>query len=244
MALLLWLTGWGEPQLSFNLALHAGTLLAVIIYFRRTVLRLLAAAWRMVVERKVGDDRDRVMVSYLFVATLPALLLGAFAGESADMMDSMPLLIILVMLFFSFVLWWVDRSARLELDAVDLGWRGSLVTGIFQVFAMVPGVSRSGATISAGLLQGLKREEAVEFAFLLSIPTIGAAFAYSCLKMAEEGVPAGMLSPMLIGTATSFITGLFAIGFLLRWVRTKDFTPFIIYRIALASALLVVYFAR
>ncbi len=243
-ALLLWLTGWGEPRLSFNLALHAGTLLAVVVYFRTALLRLLAAAWRILVERKVGEERDRLMASYLFVAALPALAVGAFAADSADMMAAMPLLIVLAMFLFSLVLWQADRAARLELTAADLGWRGSLVTGVFQVLAMIPGVSRSGATVSAGLLQGLTREEAVEFAFLLSVPTIGAAFAFSCLKMVGEGVPEGTLGPMLLGAGASFLTGILAIAFLLRRVKARDLKPFVAYRIALAAALLVVYFVR
>jgi undecaprenyl-diphosphatase len=244
LSLLIWLTGWGDPQLSFTVALHAGTLLAVIIYFRHTVSRLLAAAWRMVKERKVGEDRDSRMVVYLLIATLPALLIGVFANDAADMMESMPLLIILVMLGFSLFLWWVDRSPDLTRDAQQFGYSGSLVVGIFQVFAMIPGVSRSGSTISAGLLEGLKREEAVEFAFLLSIPTVGAAFAFSCLKLASQGTSGSFLSNALLGAVASTLTGLFAIRFLLRWVRKGDFTPFVIYRVALSVVLLFVYFAR
>ncbi len=241
VALVIWLTGWGDPSLSFTVALHGGTLLAVIVFFRSTIGRLLKAAYDIVREREVGQERDRRLVAYLAVAFVPAALVGVVASDSADMMDSMPLLMITVLLLFSFFMAWVDNS-RSHLRSLDsLGYRGSLVTGIFQVLAMVPGVSRSGATISAGLLQGLKREDAVEFSFLLSIPTIGAAFVYSLFKMLKNGTAGQPFSSMLLGAAAAAVTGLFAIAFLMKWVRDRDFKPFIIYRIALSLVLLVVY---
>jgi undecaprenyl-diphosphatase len=244
VALLIWLTGWGDPSLSFTVALHGGTLLAVVVFFRATIVRLLKAAWDIVREREVGQDRDRRLAAFLAVAFIPAALIGVVASDSADMMESMPLLMIMVLLLFSFFLAWVDTSRSHLRDMDSLGYRGSLVTGIFQVFAMVPGVSRSGATISAGLLQGLKREDAVEFSFLLSIPTIGAAFVFSLFKMVKDGAGGQSASAMLLGAAAAAITGLFAIAFLLKWVRDRDFKPFIIYRIVLALVLLAVYILK
>jgi undecaprenyl-diphosphatase len=244
IALASWLFRWSEPGLYFVVALHLGTLLALIIYFHRLLGKLLAAAWDTVRFGEVGDDRGRKLVLYIFIATLPAFIIGGIAGNAAEHFQNLPLLIILLLLGFSFVLLWADRTATLSWGAAEMGARSSLAIGISQVLSFMPGISRSGATISAGLLVGLKREEAAMFSFLLSLPTVGGAFLYSLWKMIEEGVDGSIFLPMLAGTFTSTLVGLAAIHLLLRRVRSKDFTPFVAYRFAIAAILLLIFLLK
>ncbi len=238
LSLLIWLTGWGEPRLTLTVAMHAGTLLAVLVVFHGTVARLLRAAAGLARERAIGDDRDRRLLLLLTVAFLPAPLLGLFAAGSSEMMEGMPLLMAVSLLAFSAVMFAADR-VKPRRDTLSLGWKEALVIGIFQVLAMVPGVSRSGATISAGLFLGLKREEAVEFSFLLSLPTIGASLVFSLFKMLEQGIPGGGAASLLAGIAASFLVGLFAVRFLLDWSRRGSLAPFVAYRLLLGTVLLV-----
>jgi len=241
LALLMQLFGWGEPRLSFTVAMHAGTFLAVLLFYRGTVLRLLRAVPGLLREGRTGGDPDRRLLLLLAVAFFPAAVLGAFASGSSEAMEGMPLLMTLTLMGFSLVLAAADRM-RPSKRLAALRWRDALIIGIFQSLAMVPGVSRSGATIAAGLFLGLDREEAVEFSFLLSLPTIGAALLLSLARMVGESGGAGM-SAILAGTAMSFLTGLFAVRFLSGWARRHDFTPFVAYRLLLGAALLLSGFA-
>ncbi len=244
LILIMWLFGWGEPQVYFIASIHLGTLLAILIYYRRTASRLLMAGGRAIMEGKIGEDREKRIAVYILIALLPALVIGLVAGDAVSALENMPLLIICALLGFSFVLLWVDRKSKPYRGAEKMGYSGSLVVGMAQVLAFIPGISRSGATISAGMLEGLDREEAVEFSFLLSLPTLAAAGAYSLLKMFEDGLRQNFLVPMLAGVGTSMIFGVVAIKLLLRRVRRKDFTPFIVYRIILSLALLAIFLLK
>ncbi len=237
IALLQTLFGWGEPRLSFTAAMHAGTFLAVLVFYRGKVLELLRAFPGLLRERDFGGDPHRRLLMMLAVAFLPALTIGFFASGSSEMMEGMPLLMALALLAFTPVMAAADRvGGRRRLHS--LGWRGALVIGIFQALSMIPGVSRSGATIAAGLFLGLGREEAVEFSFLLSLPTTGAALLLSLAQMAAVGAGEAGAGAVLVGVGSSFLIGLFAVRFLSGWARGHDFTPFIIYRLALGAALL------
>ncbi len=244
LALIIWLFDWGEPQVYFIASIHLGTLLAILVLYYKTAFRLLLAGGKAVLEARIGEDRDRRMAIYILIALVPALVIGIIAKDAVSAMENMPILIIIALLCFSFVLLWIDRRYKPYRRAERMGYSGSLAIGVAQILAFIPGVSRSGATISAGMLEGLTREDAVEFSFLLSLPTIAAASAYSLLKMFEEGLHRDFLVPMLVGIFTSMLFGMLAIKLLLRRVRRKDLTPFIAYRIAISLALLVVFLLK
>lgn len=156
------------------------------------------------------------------------------------MMEGMPLLMTVTLAVFGLVLWAADAWGPQAKDSNGAGWREALAMGVAQGIALMPGVSRSGVTISTARAAGLGRREAADFAFLLSVPIIGAAAAYQGLKLVLDGMPADRIWPMLAGCASAAVTGYFAIGFLLSRLKAGTFRPYAIYRLVLAAVLLVV----
>jgi undecaprenyl-diphosphatase len=238
-ALLIHLGGWGEPNLSFLVALHVGSWLAVVWYYRRRLLTMIAAWWREVTGKERGNQ-DARLTWLLILATIPGALLGAIFAESSEMMESMPLLMTIMLAVFGLVLWAADAWGNDTRTWKTAGWREALAIGVAQAMALVPGVSRSGASISAARAAGIERKEAADFAFLLSVPIIGAAGAYEGLKMITQGIPQGMAWGMLAGGIAAALTGYFAINFLLTRLKRGTFRPYAIYRLVLAVVLLIV----
>jgi undecaprenyl-diphosphatase len=239
LALLINIFGWGEPDLSFLVALHVGTWLAVVWYYRRRLLAIIAALWAEVAGKKSGDPEAR-LGGLLLLATIPGLIIGAVFAESSEMMEGMPLLMTVMLALFGLVLWAADAWGAQARDWSTAGWREALAVGVGQTLALMPGVSRSGISISVARAAGIERKDAADFAFLLSVPIIGAAAAYEGLKLVTGGLPADRLWPMLVGGAAAAITGYFAIGFLLSRLKAGTFRPYAIYRLILAAVLLVV----
>ncbi len=230
--------GWGEPDLSFMVALHAGTWLAVVWYYRRRLLSIVAALWRWVKRKERGDPEAR-LGGLLLLATIPGVVVGAVFAESSQMMEGMPLLMAAALAVFALLLWAADSRGAQTRDWKSAGWREALAMGVAQGIALMPGVSRSGVTISTARAAGLQRREAADFAFLLSVPIIGAAAAYQVLKLLLDGLPASWAWPMLVGCATAAVTGYLAIGLLLSRLKAGSFRPFAVYRLLLAAALIV-----
>ncbi len=239
LALLIHLFGWGEPDLSFLVALHVGTWLAVVWYYRRRLLAIIASMWREVRGKKRGEAEAR-LGWLLLLATIPGVIIGAVFAESSEMMEGMPLLMTVNLALFGLVLWVADARGAQVKDWDAAGWREALAVGVGQTLAIMPGVSRSGISISVARAAGLERKEAADFAFLLSVPIIGAAAAYEGLKLVMDGMPADQLWPMLVGAAMAALTGYFAIGLLLSRLKAGTFRPYAIYRLVLAAVLLVV----
>ncbi len=244
IALFQWFFGWGKPQLAFTVALHVGTLLAVAFYFRSRLWRLIKAWFASVRDRKIGDDRDRRLAWFLVLATIPAVLAGYFLHDAAEVLESMPLFMAFMLAALGAVLWYVDslKTGSRDLDSMNL--RDALAIGVAQAVALAPGVSRSGATMTAAVYAGYSREQAAEFAFLLSIPAIAGAALYEGAKLVKDGLPAGMGTAMLLGAATAAVTGWFAVKYLLRFLRKGSFKPFVWYRFALALTVVIVALAR
>lgn len=239
LALLIHLFGWGEPDLSFMVALHLGTWLAVVWYYRRRLLSMASALLREARGKERGNPEAR-LGRLLLLATLPGLALGAVFAESSELMEGMPLLMVVALAVFGLVLWATDRWGGETKDWRVAGWRESLAVGVAQGLALMPGVSRSGITISTARAAGVERKEAADFAFLLSVPIIGAAAVYEGLKLLREGVPGSGLAPMAAGCAAAAVAGYLAIGFLLSRLRRHDFAPYAFYRLALSLVLVVV----
>lgn len=238
LALLIHLFGWGKPDLSFTVALHLGTWLAVVWYYRRRLTSIVHACWREARGRERGRDEAR-LGRLLLLATLPGVFLGAVFAESSEAMEGMPLLMLVALALFGLVLWAADAWGGRSRGWREAGWRESLAVGVAQGLALMPGVSRSGITISVARAAGIERKEAADFAFLLSIPIIGAAAAYEGLKLAREGIPQGGMWPMAVGCAAAAVSGYLAIGFLLSRLKSRSFAPYAVYRLLLAVVLLL-----
>jgi undecaprenyl-diphosphatase len=239
LALLIHIFGWGEPDLSFLVALHVGTWLAVVWFYRKRLGAIIAACWREVTGKQKRDP-DARLGWLLLLATIPGVIIGAVFAESSEMMEGMPLLMTVTLALFGLVLWAADAWGPQVKDWRTAGWREAMAVGVGQFLALMPGVSRSGISISVARAAGIERKEAADFAFLLSVPIIGAAAAYQGLKLVLDGMPSGQLWPMLLGCATAALTGYFAIGFLLSRLKAGTFRPYAIYRLILAAVLLVV----
>ena len=244
LALFQWFFGWGKPQLAFTVALHVGTLVAVVIYFRRRLWGLIKAWFASVRDREIGDDRERRLAWFLVLATIPAVIAGLFLHDAAEVLESMPLFMAFMLASVGAILWYADSLKAGDRNLDSMGMRDALAVGIAQAIALAPGVSRSGATMTTALYAGYTREQAAEFAFLLSIPVIAGAALYEGAKVIKDGLPPGLGKAMLVGAVTAAIFGWFAVKYLLRYLQKGSFKPFVWYRFALALAVLIVALAR
>jgi undecaprenyl-diphosphatase len=239
-----WLADWTYLEQhdtfnqTFDVALHLGTLVAVVAYFWSDILVLLAALGRSIARRRIVTREDRI-VWFVVVATIPAVVIGALAENAiADHLGE-PWQIAIFLAAFGILLWIADRSPQRR-SMGDLGLRQAVVMGFAQCLALMPGVSRSGITITAGRFMQLDRDSAARFSFLLLIPTVLGAVVYKGVKDVLLGsLPAGWQGPFAVGTLVSIGTGLLAIRFLLGYVRRHDYTVFVIYRLVVAAIILL-----
>jgi undecaprenyl-diphosphatase len=244
------LLGWTDPFLNsatFDVMLHGGTLVALLVYFWRDVLRLVAAGWAALRERSLAGDPDRRLAGLLLVSVVPAALLGALFESFFDdyfRADANLWLIPLIMVVGAIVLWVAERIGRLdrELDRLHLG--DALAIGIAQAFALFPGTSRSGVTIAMGLFRGLTRESSARFAFLMGIPIIAGATLWKMRTLVTAPQPSDQLGVLIVGTLSATLFGLLAISFLLRYLRTHDLGIFIAYRLVFAAIVTAVLLTR
>jgi undecaprenyl-diphosphatase len=235
-----WLLGWPEHGLSFDVALHVGTLAAVLYAFFDDWRRLLAAGLRGVLARQPFADPDSRLLWLLAMASIPGAVAGVLLEERAESVFRSPALVAAAMALMGLVLLAADRSARGTADARGVTVRDALLIGVSQALAIIPGVSRSGATISMALFLGYRREEAARFSFLLATPiVIGAA----ALKSRYLFAP-GQGTQVLAGMATAAIFGFASIRFLLAYVRTRDYRPFVYYRLLFAALVAAVLLVR
>jgi undecaprenyl-diphosphatase len=235
LALAPWILHWPDPGLAFDVALHFGTLVAVLWYFRAEWIALLVAAKDILVKRRVDTDRER-RVLFLIVATIPGAIAGLALEKQAEHAFRAPSLIAIALIVMGIVLWAVDRFAANSRSLTEMRWSDALLIGLAQMFAIIPGVSRSGSTITAGRALRLNREDAAVFSFLMSMPIIAAA---AVLKMPQALREQGLSAPMIVGILSSAISGWLAISVLLRLVTRHSYGVFAVYRIILGVAVLV-----
>lgn len=235
-----WLFRWPDPGLSFDVALHFGTLLAVLWFFRAQWLSLIRAAVQIVVRRRIETEEERRVV-YLIIATIPGAIAGLALEKYAETTFRDPRLIAVVLMLMGVVLWWVDRAAARTRPLESMRWTDALGVGLAQMFAIVPGVSRSGSTITAGRALGLTREGAAVFSFLMSMPIIAAA---AVLKVPEVLRTEGLNAPMLVGVLASAISGWLAIAVLLRFVVRRSYGVFAAYRVIVGLIVLAIVALR
>jgi|SRR5665213_311121 len=240
LAIAPWLFHWPDPGLAFDVALHFGTLIAVIWYFRSEWLALLRAVWEIITTRKIVTVEQK-RAAFLIVATIPGGIFGLLLEKKAETAFRNPALIAVALIVLGILLWLADRIARADRSLSVMTWTDAIVIGCAQVFALIPGVSRSGSTITAGRALGLDRDAAAKFSFLLSMPIIAAAVI---LKVPHVMRETGMNLPLLVGVGASAISGWFAISVLLKYVSRHSYGVFALYRVLLGAAVLAIYFAR
>ncbi len=240
-----WLFGWNFFQLhpdlnkTFDVALHLGTFIAALVYFWRQIVVILRA-WVVSLRKRRVETADERLAWLLLISTVPAGLVGvAFESFVEDQLGK-PYLICIMMFAFALVMLLADRTARLNKTMTDMRWPGALGIGVAQAIALSPGVSRSGITMVTGLFMGLDRESTARYSFLLSVPVVGGAALLKLAQLAKDGMPPHMAQPFLVGTVAAAVSGLAAIWFLISYLRTHTFTIFIVYRLAVATALLIV----
>ena len=236
LILLPWLVAWPDQGLAFDVAVHVGTLLAVLVYFRRDLSRM-CRDWlqSLAARRRVGDSP---WVWYLLVGTVPVGLFGLVLNATGTEYLRSPSVIAGATIFFALLLWGSDRYNRGARADAEIGWRDVLIIGAAQALALIPGTSRSGVTITAGLALGLTRESAVRFSFLLSIPVVFLAGLLEALEAWSNRAPVAwdaMFAGMLIAFACAYAT----IHFFLKLVERVGLLPFVIYRLVLGVVLLI-----
>lgn len=221
---------------TFDVALHIGTLAGVMVYFRREVAMMLRGVVRLPLKRRVETEDDR-MALLMIIGTLPAVIVGGLGEDFIDTRLGEPWQIAILLAVFGLLLAWADRQPERK-GLADVGPRQALQVGLAQALALVPGVSRSGVTITAGRLIGLDRDAAARFAFYLLVPSTAGAIVFKGAQAAIDGLPPGVLGPMAVGITASAISGYAAIAWLLRLVRTRNYDIFVAYRL-IAAAIVV-----
>jgi len=226
-----YLMGWPDSGLAFDVALHLGTLAAVGFAFWRDWLRLLSGGWRGLRSGRPLADPDARLLVYLALASVPGALAGLLLDDWAETVFRSPALVALMMAAMGVVLWLADRRAGGPQGGEVVSLRDALLIGLAQALAIVPGTSRSGATISMALFLGHRREAAARFSFLLALPITAGAALVKVPDLVKGGADLG---PVLVGMLTAAVSGFLAIRLLLRLVRTRTYAPFVVYRLAFA----------
>jgi undecaprenyl-diphosphatase len=215
-------------------------LVAVLTFFRAQWISLIRAGWEIVVRRRVETEEQRRVI-FLIIATIPGAIAGLALEKYAESTFRDPRLIAVVLIVMGIVLWLVDRAAPQDRPLGSMRWTDALMIGLAQMFAILPGVSRSGSTITAGRALRLTREGAAVFSFLMSMPIIAAA---SILKVPHVLRSEGVSLPLVIGVLSSAVSGWLAITVLLRFVVRRSYGVFAIYRVALGLIVLAIAFSR
>jgi len=225
LVLVPWLFAWPSPGLAFDAVLHLGTLLAVLVIFWSDLRSLLAAWWRSIVQREPETAEAR-LAWWIIVGTIPAALMGMLWEEQFEALFHSPLNVSVLLLVTGLWLASVERLGRKERQPEELDWWESLLIGVAQGCAIAPGISRSGATIGAGLLLDLRRDAATRFSFLLATPIILGAGLFQVKRLLElPNLDTGLL-PLALGFAAAFLSGYACIRFLLSYVKKRGLEIF------------------
>lgn len=261
-----WLFGWDDFagrkasfKQTFDVALHLGTLIGAVAYFRADLVRLAVGGLSTFrPRRRVGagtgaaveidtelapgpaapaGDEGR-LAWLLLLSVIPAVMVGVAAGDLAERLAEQEWLIGVLLIVFGLVLLWADRQDGTR-TADHFGPRDALVLGVAQALALVPGVSRSGATITAGRWSGFDRDSAARLSFLMSLPVIGGALLYKGLDVVRDGIPPGLGPALVWGVVASGVTGWLAVWATLRLISTRSFTPFVVYRLVVGAGVVV-----
>ena len=228
-----WLFNWQDPGLAFDVALHLGTLLALLIYYWREWLAMLSSLFN-------DDKPNRRLLGLLIVASIPGAIIGLAFEKQAETVFRSPFRIAITLAVLGVVLWQVDRIAAQRRTINEIGITDALLLGFSQAFAIFPGVSRSGATITMARALGLKRQDAANFSFLMATPIIAGAGLVETPHLIHTATS----GPVIVGFVTAAIVGLAAIAGLIRYLRTRTYEFFEWYRIAAAVVVIAIFFLR
>jgi undecaprenyl-diphosphatase len=240
-----WLFGWGDSGLSFAIAVHAGSLLGVLAYFYRTWIRLLRAVLgRPAPEHTAEVVADRKLFWLLVLGTVPAALAGLLLEEYVATVFRSERLMAGTLIGFGLLLGWADHTGRRRRQMDSLSTVDALWIGVAQAVALVPGVSRSGFTITTGLLRGLTREAAARFTFLLSTPIIAGATLVHCLELQHTPPNSADLTAQLAGALVSALASFLVIKYFLRFLQTRSLKVFVYYRIVFGIVILLLSFLQ
>jgi undecaprenyl-diphosphatase len=240
-----WLLGWHTEALDFDIALHIGTLLAILLYFLRDWLQIVAQGFGMRYGRDEELTRNRTMLWLLAIATIPVGVFGYVFNKQAETTWRNPFVIGFMLVAVGAVMWLAERAGRKRRDLSSLNLPEAVVIGLAQALSIVPGTSRSGITISAGLFNDFDRQSAARFSFLLSAPAIAAAAGKALYDMHKHGGLGAILNaPFIVGVAVSALTGCVVIAWFLHYVRRSSLLPFVYYRIIFGIIVLALAFIR
>ncbi len=253
-----WLFGWTDQaltSLTFDVALHMGTLLAVVAYFASDWVRLIRAGIASIVERKIGGDADRKLAWLIVIGTIPGAIAGVFAESKIDQLFHQPgvpilpvamIVMAVIIAVMGSLLFFAEKYATHTRGLKDIGLKDAILIGLSQALAIFPGVSRSGSTITAGLASGLERPTAARFSFLLSAPIIAGAGLKSLYDVLKgiHAIPSQELTLFPVGFVVAAVSGFLCIHFLLKYLQRNSTLVFVYYRWALAVLILVVALVR
>ncbi len=221
-----------ETLKSFDVVVHMGTFFAIIAYFRKDVWELIKAFFLLIFGKLKVSDPYAKLIFYIVIGTIPAAIIGILFEEPIDQMFRKPSAVAMWMIILA-VLFMLGEFVYLRTKNHGINWRKALIIGCAQALALIPGISRSGSTIAAGLFQGIKREEAARFSFLLGLPAILGAGLITALKVSDGGSEIIGAGAMLAGFISSFVFGLMSVAFLMRYLKEHRLTVFAIYLMAL-----------
>jgi len=229
------LLGWKDQGLSFDVAVNTGSLFAVIIYFRTEIVTL-TQAW--IKSFATGTQTQESKLSWwILLATIPAVIAGFMAKDFIETHLRNTLVIAITTISFGLLLWVADRMSKAQLNEFQMGWKKALLIGVAQAMALIPGTSRSGATMTAALMLGLTREAAARFSFLMSIPVSCGAALLVTKDLIESPLPIDYQA-LSLGLVVSFVAAYICIHYFLKFISQIGMTPFVIYRLILGSILL------
>jgi undecaprenyl-diphosphatase len=232
------LFGWGDPGAAFTAVIQIGTELAVLLYFRHDIWRILTTWLKSLAKPEYRGHLDARMGWYIIFGTVPIVVLGVLLKDAIESHFRSLWLIGTTLIVLGVVLGVADRVGRTTKKVKDVTVRDALLMGLAQALALVPGVSRSGATLSMGRFLGYEREAATRYAFLLAVPAVIGAGVFELKDVPGSDNPYGW-GPTIVATVVSFVVGYAAIAWLLRYVTTRSYTPFVLYRVALGAVTLL-----
>lgn len=251
-----WLFNWKPQGLIFDVSLHVGTAVAILVYFWRDWITMATHLIRGIAQRNLFEGAERRLAWFLVLGTIPAMIVGLAAGDYIEENLRSPLFSVVPLVLFGVVLYFAEMKSRQERSLGQIDWRDSLWIGMSQALALIPGVSRSGITVSTAMLRDIDRPSAARFSFLLSTPVIvgaGLIESWHLFKAVRHPTAGAVLNNLdssggvqwtvlLVGVVTAAVTGFLCIRYFLRYLQNNSLVPFVIYRFALAGLVVLLYF--